>query len=391
MLRVLASAATRAASLAMVSRIQQQPGGPVFEFIDDLLRLEADLVVTLTAPFDPTGQGNDEDRIRLRNLLSDARTQVQSHLDGRDAKAVLANLDQAAESVEIRGGSYGVVIVATADQGQAHLVPFPIKEGVLVDRTPATRYLIQGMRRSPRSRVLVVSDHSARLFEGIRYDMIEVTDYGFPFASDITPKDNRAIAGKFAQDPGGDPKEAYRKYFRTVDAGLTQASSGDPLPLIIAGVRNSAELFEDVSSNVGSVVGRLDGSYEQANAHDIGEAAWKVLREVLKARRDEVVEDLNNRLHTAKAVAGMDEVWQYAREGRGRLLVVEEDYKHTPSVEVDLRLVRVEDSSVDPSDISVMQDPVDELVEHVVRAGGTVEFLASGALADVGRVGLLLR
>jgi hypothetical protein len=38
-----------------------------------------------------------------------------------------------------------------------------------------------------------------------------------------------------------------------------------------------------------------------------------------------------------------------------------------------------------------MDDPVDEIIEHVVRFGGSAEFVGSGAMVHLGRIGLLLR
>jgi len=89
-------------------------------------------------------------------------------------------------------------------------------------------------------------------------------------------------------------------------------------------------------------------------------------------------------LAAGKAVTGIDEVWQLAREGRGRLLIVEEDYEAEPSTEIDGRLVPETSGAV-------MSDPVDEVIEHVVRAGGAVEFVGSGALDEFGHIGLVLR
>ena len=85
-------------------------------------------------------------------------------------------------------------------------------------------------------------------------------------------------------------------------------------------------------------------------------------------------------------MVGIDDVWQYARQGRGRLVVVEEDYRAQPSQEVDGRLVPAASGVPD-----VMVDPVDELIEHVIRSGGSAEFFAPNALAGLGRIGLLLR
>lgn len=103
-----------------------------------LLHLEPDLVVTITAPLDRRRPGNDEDRIRLRNLLADARTRVLARWDRGRAHSILGWLDEAAANVEPGGGAHGVVIVATSDMGVAHLLPFPVREAVALGSTPAT-------------------------------------------------------------------------------------------------------------------------------------------------------------------------------------------------------------------------------------------------------------
>lgn len=234
----------------------------MLSLVEELLKIERDVVVTITAPLDRRRPNNDSDRIRLRNLVSEACQRVRAHLGEDAATRIVLNLDAAAASVDMSRGAHGLVIVATDQKADAHLRSFPVRASVALGRTPATRLLVQGLRRSPRYRLLVISDRATRLFEGVRDDVREISSHGFPFTADVVPRDLRAIAGRFAQPTGRDDKEQWRRFYRRVDRAVTEASGDEVLPLVLAGVKRSTAMFEDVSRNAHLVIGRIDGAHD---------------------------------------------------------------------------------------------------------------------------------
>ena len=280
------------------------------EVVERLLEVEDDLVATVVAPLDRRRPGNEEDRIRLRTLVSDAKSAVKESGDAQRARAVVEGLDRAVSQLDLTSGADGVLVVASPTMSEAHLLHFPVRELVEVGTTPATRLLIQGLRRSPRYRVLVVSERTAHLYEAVRDELTEVREHGFPLETEIVNRDRRAVAGRFAQEPGGDDKEQERNFFREVDEALAAVEHDSKLPLVLAGVRTSTALFEEVSRNQRKVWAASTGP---TSTPPRTARCGRV--EIVRGTGSGVaaVEELVEAMHAGKAVTGIDEAWMYPR------------------------------------------------------------------------------
>ncbi len=97
---------------------------------------------------------------------------------------------------------------------------------------------------------------------------------------------------------------------------------------------------------------------------------------------------VKNAVSEQKIVSSIGEVWRLAREGRGRLLVVEQDFHYPARLdETGTRLTPADDVTAP----DVMDDAVDETIETVLSKGGSVRFVENGTLDAHQRIALTLR
>jgi len=98
--------------------------------------------------------------------------------------------------------------------------------------------------------------------------------------------------------------------------------------------------------------------------------------------------ELNQALGEQRVVSSIGEVWRLANEGRGRLLLVEEDFHYPAQVDETGMHLRPDGDASAPN---VIDDAVDALIETVLRKQGRVVFLEKDQLAVHQRIALILR
>ncbi len=343
--------------------------------------------VTITLPTHRTAPDNHQDPIRVKNLATEAAGRLLKEFSRREIQPLLLRLEQLVSDIDYRNALDGLALFVNRDMARAFYLPFRLKERIVIDETFATRDLVFALNRTPRYWVLALSEQPTRLFEGTRETLVEIQGEGFPMRHE-GPGGDAPLPGGFGVQKSAHRDERHRQFFRQVDAALKPFMTDDPLPLAVVGVDRYISFFNEVSSHKSAVITTLTGSHDKTAAHELGKLVWPLVKANLAGRRQEMLKELDKAIGERKFVSTVEQVWRLANEGRGRLLLVEEDF-HVPARvdETGMHITR----AADPTAPDVMEDAVDEIIETVLRFQGEVVFMEKGLLHAHQGIALILR
>lgn len=343
--------------------------------------------LTITLPTHRTSPDNRQDPIRLRNLVTEATNRLLGEFSKREIDPLLARLEELVDRIDYRQTLDGLALFVNQDFGNAYSLPFSLQERVAVDSTFVTRDLVFALNRTARYWLLVLSEKPTRLYEGTRDTLIEVQGEGFPMTHE-GPGGAQALPGGFGIDRSAQRDERHLQFFRAVDNALKPFLADDPLPLVVVGVDRFLAFFNEVTSHPNAVLTALLGSHDKTSPFELGQLVWPQVKDALAVRRQQYLAELEDAVGAQKVASTVGEVWRLANEGRGRLLLVEEDF-HFPGRldETGIHLLPASDSNAP----GVITDAVDDIIETVLSKQGNVVFTDNGQLEKHQRIALILR
>lgn len=346
--------------------------------------------VTITLPTHRTSPDNRQDPIRLKNLVTEASNQLLNEFSKRDIDPVITRLHDLSESINFNHTQDGMVLFANHDFSSVYTLPFDLKERVVIDQTFATRDLVFALNRTPRYWVLVLSEKPTRLYEATRDDLIEVHGDGFPMTHE-GPGGAQALPGGFGIQRSAYRDERHLQFFRAVDNALKVFLTDDPLPVVVVGVDHYLSFFNEVTSHNDAILTTVQGNHDKSSASELGKLVWPPAKAALAEKRQQYLQQLGDATGAQRVASTVGEVWRLAHEGRGSLLLVEEDFHfHGKLDETGAHLLPAteEDAS---SGVETIADAVDDIIETVLAKQGQVVFVDNGQLEKYQRIALILR
>ncbi|MFJ8187360.1 chemotaxis protein [Streptomyces sp. NPDC096105] len=342
--------------------------------------------VSVLTPTNRRNPLNTEDALRLRGMVAEAKKKLESDpAVSRDRRAdVAAQLDRALAEVDLAHAEDGLVIFAASGEHQVWSLARSVPERVVLSDTFLTRNLVSAQTAERPFWVLSVAADRATLWSGGPDRVTEERAGGFPLVRE-EPNFDPEREERVGDQPSNYRDEDTRRFLKETATALTSLVRAHPRPLYVTGEPAALSLLCEFGGAGKDAVQVPRGGL----AHGTPEMVWRAVRPVLeeqdRKRAEEVARELESARGRKEFAAGVDELWQSAREGRIRLLAVEENYRITVRDDGE-HLIVAEDG-----DLDAREDIVDEIVEQCLETGAEVRFVPDGSLADAQGMAAVLR
>jgi len=342
--------------------------------------------VSLLAPTHRTAPANKRDRIVVKNLVSKGLRRLHTEFKKRDVATLVRNLNKLVAQVDWEHALDGLALFASRDVVGAVALPFRVKARIAIDARFSTRDLIFTLNRTPRYRVLVLTEKPTRLFDATTNVLTEITEKPFPMIHK-GPGGASRLPGGAGINRSAVRDESHRQFFRKVDDALAAIQKDDHLPVVVVGIERYLAFFHEVTKDPDAIVGVVSGSYDQPRPSALGKLVWPVFQAGTTLARTRALVRLDEAVSANRHASGIDQVWRAAFEKRCQTLLVETGFEYPADLDPQGdRLLPYSGQGA-----AALDDAVDEVIEHVLAGGGEVFFYDPGALDLHQRIAAVLR
>lgn len=335
---------------------------------------------------------NQQDVIRYRNLVKQLQASLLQQQDAKTGERLLEPFHALADDLAFWNQTRdGLAILASRDLFRVYRLQRSLPELAIVADTFHAKPLYRLAQSSQRYQVLSLTRKSIRLFEGDRDSLDEVT-LAEGVAATITdalgeeltePHSTVASYGGTGHGSGSMhhghgaradelDKDAER-FFRSVDRDILEHHSKvSGLPLILATLPESRDIFRRVSHNPHLIDRTVDASADAIPIDTLRERAWAAVEPFYVARLEEQLEQFGTARSKGLGGEALSVVAEAVVGGRVSTLLIDGDRAVPGHVDPETGKVILADLSRPDVD-----DVLDDLGALARRRGAKVFILPS--------------
>jgi len=362
------------------------------------LQKEKDKIcISIIQPTHRLAPDRNVDAAELRKNTEQVKSLLSDNYSIEEYEPLLKRLDALVETIDFNHNMDGLgIFVSTAIQKIIQF-NFPVKERVLIDDSFALKELIHLLNLSKEYYVLEINEHETRLFKGILDSIIELKDEYFPKQYEelyeyAKPTRGSSFMGStnlkdFEKDKSVMEEIRMKGFLHDMDSSLKKYLEKDT-PLVLLGVEKELYYFKNVTDYKDNIALEIPGNYTHSTEDELSKLVHSELNLRIDNDRLALVKVLEEKDGEGLTVAGIQDVWVAAQEGRGLKLLVEKDFSQMAYVINDTNSLSF---SVPDAPHKPVADAVEAIIKTVLDKGGDIVIMENDWLKQYGRIALFTR
>ncbi len=385
------------------------------EALQELLHYELSPCVSLYMPTFQAAPEWEKNRIRLKNLVGEARRQLVERPAQEAQTMDHPTIDRLLAPAErligrSRAGAFhgqGLAIFLGPAFARLYSLPLPFQPLALVSGRFHIKPLLPLFTNNTAYFVLSLSQDEAHFWQGTRFALKPMDLEGFPVRfKEITALEEaerqvqfhtrtRPMAGGAARQAvfHGNADERLkqsrlRRYFGLIDERLRPVLGQAQRPLVLAGVDYLFPLYREANSYAHLIDAGVAGSPEGMSVDELHQRTWAVLQPFVAQETKAAIARYAALSDTGRAGADLAEILAAARHGRVDTLFAARDRQRWGILMSPGDGIREADG---PAAVHDTVDLLDEAVVQTLLHGGTAYLLDPAAVPGGGDLAAVYR
>lgn len=280
------------------------------EALKSLIEQQGKWCVSVYMPTYRAGQEQQQNPIRLKNLLAQAEANLLANgLRRPEVQKLMHPAEELLWNREFwQQQGDGLAIFLTNDFHKVYRLPIEFEESLNTGNSFHIKPLLPSLGRGIRFYILAISLNNIRLFEG-NADTVSEMELNFPtsmeetlamddperslnmHSSSSSSSEGRAGAGTFhGHGDDVDEKKNILRFFQSVNQGLNQVLDDKNIPMVLAGVDYLLPIFREASSYQNLLEDGILGNPDRENLKELHEKAWQIVRPLFKESQKKAFE-----------------------------------------------------------------------------------------------------
>jgi len=338
--------------------------------------------VTISMNTNRNYPANQKDIIVLKTLLDEAKERVIKEFGQHSVIELIGKINRVESQIDVNYNLESIHIFLSNATSEIVRSAWPTIDAVHVSESFAVKPLVKMFNRTEEYLILMLTQSNVRLLMAVNDAIVgEINNDDFPFVNDVNADDTETVSD------AKQTENQTREFFNRIDKAVVRVNNKTEMKCVIVSTNDNYNRFLKIADKPSVYLGWTNLSQDNKGNTSVSKDAWKIVSAQQALGRAEAIKEMQEAVGKGLVITELSEIYRAAKDGRGDLLIVNDNFHQAVRVTNAFSLDLVSDVTLP----GVIDDITSEIAWEVISKKGRAMFTTQEELKTLGDIVLKVR